>query len=206
MQFLKAPLTLIIISLLVSTSLGILYFVTQPHIAKVQAESQSAAFYTLIERSENFSAVPDSEPELKERIAQVISQAKEASSDGIVRRTFTIDKDFIPGLPKLYILELAGRGFGGPMQIFAAYTENYDLWHAVLLENTETPGFGKKAEEPVYMQMFWGQGPKAKKHIPTVKNDVSPEYLDAVTGSTISFTAISSALKGGADWLMQEGL
>jgi electron transport complex protein RnfG len=57
-----------------------------------------------------------------------------------------------------YILDLTGIGYGGEMQLFAYYATSGEIRAARLLDNLETPGLGKKAEGPSYMEMFVGTG------------------------------------------------
>jgi electron transport complex protein RnfG len=57
-----------------------------------------------------------------------------------------------------YILDLTGTGYGGEMTIFAACAPSGEIRAGRLLDNLETPGLGKKAETPSYMNMFVGTG------------------------------------------------
>ncbi|MEE8441884.1 MAG: FMN-binding protein, partial [Spirochaetia bacterium] len=57
-----------------------------------------------------------------------------------------------------FILQLVGIGYGGDMQLLAGYYPTGELFSAQMMENLETPGLGKKAEAPEYMEMFIGFG------------------------------------------------
>ena len=99
------------------------------------------------------------------------------------------------------ILTLMGNGYGGELKILASYSLDGTLLKAILMEDSETPGLGKKAEKPEYMEKFLGKG-KAGSPIPTMKSQL--EKPDAVAGSTITFTGVSRALAAGSDYVREE--
>ena len=100
-----------------------------------------------------------------------------------------------------YILSLLGSGYGGEMKILASYSLDGTLLKAILMEDNETPGLGKKAEKPEYMEKFLGRG-SADNPIPTTKGQL--EKPDAVGGSTITFTGVSRALSAGSAYVREE--
>ncbi|UCF98750.1 MAG: FMN-binding protein [Spirochaetaceae bacterium] len=97
------------------------------------------------------------------------------------------------------LLELEGSGYAGEMKILARYEEDGTIRAVRLMDNTETPGLGKKAENPVYMEKFLGTG-SAEKPVPVRKDMLQPGDADAVTGATITFLGISKALAEGAEY------
>ncbi|MBN2626509.1 MAG: FMN-binding protein [Spirochaetales bacterium] len=99
-----------------------------------------------------------------------------------------------------YILALNGSGYGGEMKLLASYSLDGTLLKAILMENNETPGLGKKAEKSEYMDKFIGRGQEGNP-IPTVKSML--EKPDAVGGSTITFTGVSRALAAGSDYIRE---
>jgi Na+-translocating ferredoxin:NAD+ oxidoreductase RnfG subunit len=104
------------------------------------------------------------------------------------------------GALKGFALELYGRGYGGEMKLIAAYQVDGTLINAKLLDNGETPGIGKDAEQDGYMKMFFG---KNKMGIPVVKNMLTEP--DAVSGATITFMGVGTALRSGSLYLEQMG-
>ena len=67
---------------------------------------------------------------------------------------------------------------------------------ARLMSNTETVGFGKKAENPSYMEIFKGYGDD--EPVPATKADLGPD-VDVVSGATVTFSGITKALDLGSD-------
>jgi electron transport complex protein RnfG len=101
-----------------------------------------------------------------------------------------------------YVVELTGSGYGGDMQILAGIHSDGEIFSAVLMQNNETPGLGKDAENPGYMEgKFIGKG--ADEPIPTTKGDLPPEEAEAVSGSTITFMGIADALKTGSEFVKE---
>lgn len=96
-----------------------------------------------------------------------------------------------------FILQLIGIGYGGDMQLLAGYRPTGELFSAQMMENQETPGLGKKAEAPEYMDMFIGSG--AESLIPTSKSDLPASQADAITGATITFIGVGRALADGSE-------
>ena len=98
-----------------------------------------------------------------------------------------------------YVLELEANGFGGPMVVMAAYGKDGTVLDARLLYNSETPGFGKVAEESWYMDMFKGKG--GTEALPQGSGDLTEAEAEAVAGATVTFSGVSSALIKGSEYV-----
>jgi len=95
-----------------------------------------------------------------------------------------------------WILELSAVGYGGPMTVVASFDESGALMVARLMDNNETVGFGKKAEDPGYMEIFAGRG--AEEPMPRSKGDLGAD-ADVVSGATVTFSGITAALERGSN-------
>jgi electron transport complex protein RnfG len=102
-----------------------------------------------------------------------------------------------------YVLQIEAAGYGGPMTMLAGYTTAGEVIGVELLDNAETPGLGTKAEEDGYMDKFIGTG--AETDIPVRKSDLASADADAVSGSTITFSAIANALVNGSQFAEEQG-
>ena len=122
-----------------------------------------------------------------------------------------------------YVLDLQAMGYGGEMKILAAFRTDGVIHSSRLLDNLETPGLGKRAESPEYMNMFRGRGssdkpvPTSKEMLktgePQTRSDKKTELnfktwflggeaaggADAVTGATITFLGVAEALAEGSN-------
>ncbi len=128
------------------------------------------------------------------------------------------------------ILNLCGIGYGGDMKILAAYEKDGTIIAVRLLDNLETPGLGKKAEEPAYMNKFRGKGgreepvPTSKEMLQSARSpaagsgappmesgkqsrfrffpgEAAGSSTDTVSGATITFLGVSKALARGAEYV-----
>jgi electron transport complex protein RnfG len=102
------------------------------------------------------------------------------------------------------LLELEGSGYGGEMKILVRYDEDGSIRAVKLMDNTETPGLGKKAENPAYMEKFLGTGSSANP-VPVRKAMLNSGDADAITGATITYLGVSKALAEGAKYAAGSG-
>jgi electron transport complex protein RnfG len=100
------------------------------------------------------------------------------------------------------LLELLGSGYGGEMKILARFDRDGTIRAVKLMEDSETPGLGKKAENPAYMEKFIGTGSE-EKPVPVRKDMLTSGEADAVTGATITFLGVSKALAAGAEYVQE---
>jgi len=101
------------------------------------------------------------------------------------------------------ILRLVGTGYGGDLVLLAGYEQDGTLFSATLMEDQETAGLGKKAEDPAYMEKFIGLG--GSTPIPTSKSDLPSAEADAITGATITFLGVANALSAGSEFVASHG-
>jgi electron transport complex protein RnfG len=141
------------------------------------------------------------EPVIRERQALELEAALTVLAGG--GKPGPLEENPAPGAVKRWpidtggwILELGATGYGGPMTVVASYNRDGEIMVARLMSNSETVGFGKKAEDSSYMEIFTGSG--SGRQVPQSKKDLGNES-DVVAGATITFTGISRALAAGSD-------
>jgi electron transport complex protein RnfG len=205
-ELLTTGFKLCLICAVAAVSLGALNEITEPQILfrRIQEEKQTLDVL-----------VPDAEVGEKVFVEQ----------GGAVKAHFDVDKQ---GSHFGYILDLRGLGYGGDMKILAAYKNTGELVSARLLDNLETPGLGKKAESVQYMDQFKGTG-TAETPMPVSKEmlqarNPAPEgtaskrlsfktwflgaeaggSADAISGATITFLGVATALAEGAEFVRNE--
>ena len=102
------------------------------------------------------------------------------------------------------LLELVGSGYGGEMKILVRYDQDGTIRAVKLMDNSETPGLGKKAENPAYMEKFVNTG-NPENPVPVRKDVLPPEQADSITGATITYLGVSKALAEGARYAAAGG-
>lgn len=95
-----------------------------------------------------------------------------------------------------YVLDLKANGYGGEMNFVARYDLNGVIKAAKMVSNSETPGIGKKSENPEYMKIFCDKIP-----VPTNKNMLSPMETVIVSGASMTFGGVSKALNYGSEFI-----
>jgi len=123
-------------------------------------------------------------------------EAVSVAENPVIVKRYPVTKE---GQSAGMLLELEGSGYGGEMKILARYEADGTIRAVKLMDNTETPGLGKKAENPAYMEKFIGTG-SADNPVAVRKDMLGPGDADAITGATITFLGISKALAEGAQY------
>lgn len=95
-----------------------------------------------------------------------------------------------------YVLNLEGSGYGGSFVLLAYYDKSGKLEKSKLLDNSETAGIGKKYESADNIGIF-----ASYPNIPSTKNDLNTADSAIVSGASITFSGISSALKNGQNYI-----
>lgn len=160
--------------------LGLVNAVTAPVIVENQAKALARGLAVIADQS----GVPGAQ----------VGEASTISDSTVVQTAYPITGT--DGAAVGFILQLVGVGYGGDMQLLAGYYPTGELFSAQMMENQETPGLGKKAEAPEYMEMFIRSGADAP--IPTSKSDLPAGQADAITGATITFIGVARALADGS--------
>lgn len=181
-QFARVGITLSLIAAVAATALAMVNELTAPKIAAYELQVVQNA---LVEVSGGF--------ELGDNTID--------TGDDSIREVYRLlgEDDSVAG----YILQLVGSGYGGEMVIMASYDTGGSVIDARLLANAETPGLGKKAEVPSYMEKFQGTG--GSSPVPTKKDALDKADADSISGSTVTFTGVAKTISYGSDYVKTLG-
>ncbi len=171
---------LFLVCAIAATALGFVNELTEPAIRERKIQ----------ELSEALQSLSQGEP---------VGEAIEIADGGAVNAYYPLS-----GSPGAYIVDLTGLGYGGDMKLLARIRDGGAIEAAKLMDNTETPGLGKKAEKPEYMEMFLGTG-TASRAVPVRKGMLDQQDADAITGATITFLGVAKALDQGAHLVRELG-
>ncbi len=178
---LKTGIILFLICAVSAGLCGIVNSITAPRIAE----------NTLKETLEGYAAVSP---------GYDIGEEKAVEGNANVLSILPLSKD---GKTEGAILNLTANGYGGAFNIIASYSLDGTLIKAKMMSNSETPGLGKKSEQSWYMAMFEGRG--GSEALPASKSDLSSEDSQAVSGASITFNGVSTALRAGSDYIKSLG-
>ncbi len=112
------------------------------------------------------------------------------------------------GTVRGYVVALTGTGYGGELRMLAYYAVDGTIRIAKLVEDTETPGLGKKAETAGYMEMFKGTGgdrpvPLSKQMLAARAGGGAPAAPAGGAAASVPWTRASR--RGLAAWLFGAG-
>ena len=173
-EMIKIASKLALICAVAALCLGAVNMVTEPQIALLRAQK------------------------LQDSLEQVspggIIGDEVAVEDAIVVSYYPVDD---ADIQNGYILNLKGTGYSGDLIILASYSVNGTLIASVLMEDDETPGLGKEAENDWYMEKYLGY---SGSDIPSSKSELEQADADAISGATITYTGIGNALKAGSEY------
>ena len=171
---------LALICAVAAVALGLVNAVTAPAIEKVKERQLATAL----------DAVRGTAQVGEERVVEDVP---------IVEGYYPLTED---GASAGYILKLTGMGYAGDMEILASYASDGGIRAVALTNNSETPGLGKEAEKPEYMEKYTGSG--AERPVPMNKQQLTQEQADSISGASITFMGIAQALKAGSDYVKEQ--
>ncbi|MGM9787553.1 MAG: RnfABCDGE type electron transport complex subunit G [Candidatus Cryptobacteroides sp.] len=111
---------------------------------------------------------------------------------------YTLSED---GVIKAYAVKTSEIGFGGPLSLMVGVLPDGTVYKTSVLSHSETPGLGAKCKtDHKFISQFNGFGQEKKL---SVKKDGGD--LDAITGSTITSRAYSSAVSQAVELVKRLG-
>ena len=84
-----------------------------------------------------------------------------------------------------YAIEAAGKGYGGTIRLMVGLDKDLNVLGVEILEHTETPGLGDKAQKEVSPQFIGKQSPFS-----VVKQNAKNSEVQAISGATITTKAV----------------
>ncbi len=131
----------------------------------------------------------------QEAIAKVLppfESLSEAAVDGEFEYSFAMDAQ---GDTVGVAIKTFSTGFGGRIRMMVGFKTDGTVCSTSILEHSETPGLGAKAEESAFAGQFAGFDPAQKKLL--VKQDNGD--VDAITAATITSRAYCVAVQNAVD-------
>ncbi len=138
--------------------------------------------------------------ELKAALSSLLEEGTPGAREDLTDSPVILSRYPVEGA-EAWILDMNGKGYGGDMKVLASYRADGSIIDVVLMDNAETPGLGKKAENPAYMDKFRGTG--GATPVPVSKDAL--ESPDSVSGATITFMGIATPLAEGSAYVQSLG-
>ena len=91
---------------------------------------------------------------------------------------------------------------GGDMELLVSIAADGEIRSVALMDNLETPGLGKEAEKPEYMEKYIGTG--SDRPVPLYKQQLTQKQADSISGASITFMGLAQALIAGSDYVKEQ--
>jgi len=192
-EILKPAISLFVICIVVSAALGFTYSGTKDVIEERMLLDEIAARKEVLSTAETFEA--------DEKLDDVVKSKPELS---MVKEAYKgLKGETVEG----YVLTAVSKGYGGNVKVIVGVVSNKTITGVKIVEHSETPGLGAKAEKPEFLSQFVNITPKETFKV--VKgNKAKTEEIDAISSATITSRAVTNAVQAAVDMafeLMNEG-
>ena len=183
-KILKNTLILTAITLIAGLGLGLVHEITLNPIAQAQEKAKKEAWQAVF---------PDAKlDEFKETDVDQ-KAAKQAISDLGVNAT--IDEVCTVGDTGYVITTTDKDGYGGDIQVSVGIQSDGTVTGVSFLSISETAGLGMKAKEDSFSSQFAGK--QVESFEVTKTGATSDNQIDAISGATITSSAVTSAVNAG---------
>jgi len=145
------------------------YFITAPIATQKNAMLKEQAMKDLVVNADSFKTVP--------KKAQWYAAEKK-------------------GKVIAYIVPSETKGYGGKIEMLVAVSNNGKVIDYNILTANETPGLGSNASKDSFRERFKGKKSEALKVVKDPSNKIN---IQAMTGATITSTAVTKGVKEAVD-------
>lgn len=149
--------------------IAVIYYFTAPITEKKNAELKQESMQQLVKDADKFVAVKDKD------------EWYEAQKDG---KTIA------------YVVPADTKGYGGTIEMLVAVSKDSTVLDFQILSANETPGLGSNASKDSFRSQFDG---KKSDALTVVKDKTNKENIQAMTGATITSTAVTKGVKEAVD-------
>ncbi|MCU0358843.1 MAG: RnfABCDGE type electron transport complex subunit G [Cyclobacteriaceae bacterium] len=172
--FFSLVITLTVITLVASVSLGFVYQWTKEPIAQAQLKKQLKAIEAVVPGYTNNPIEEKFYIRTEDGIdsLECYPARKESALIGMAIKTYS------------------AKGYSGDIWIMVGFTPDGTIQNIVVIDHKETPGLGSKMTSPAFVNQYIGKNP-GKDNL-KVKKDGGT--VDAIAGATISSRAYTEAV------------
>lgn len=187
-NMMKDAFVLFAITLFAGLVLGVVYEITKEPIAAQQEKARQEAFAEVFEEAESFEKTEGITKESTEAFL-----AKEGISGVTIEEAVqAVGKD--KTALGYCITVTSHEGYGGDIKLTLGITMEGSLNGISILEISETPGLGMKAESDLKPQFAQKN---AERFEYTKTGAAADNQIDAISGATITTKAVTNAVNAG---------
>ncbi|MCG6552285.1 MAG: FMN-binding protein [Candidatus Magnetominusculus sp. LBB02] len=165
-ELIKITINLLVIYVVGGLLLASIYAYTSPIIFRASEQEKKEALQKMIPEANKIEKLGDWHPH--EKHAEYYAAKKDDQVLGYIVQTF-------------------GKGYSSYINILFAVNKDLVVQKVDILHQAETPGLGDEVTSPSFIGQYVG---KDTAHLKVVKEE-SKEYVQAITGATISSRAVT---------------
>ncbi|MBF0456313.1 MAG: RnfABCDGE type electron transport complex subunit G [Nitrospirae bacterium] len=180
-ELIKITLNLLVIYVVGGVLLALIYAYTSPIIFQHNEEEKKDALQKLIPEADKIEKLGDWHPH--EKHAEYYAAKKDGQIMGYIVQTFA-------------------KGYSSYINILFAVNKDLIVQKVTILHQAETPGLGDEVATPSFIEQFKG---KDIEHL-KVKKEETTEYVQAITGATISSRAVTEDGIRNGDIFLEKAL
>ena len=190
MKTAKNVIVLTIITVVAGFLLGYVYDITKGPIEQATEKAKQEAYQSVFPSASSFEAVAS----FDEAIATNAINTS-GGINGVSIEEALIAKDSSGEVLGYVFTVTSAEGYGGDVQLSMGVTNDGTINGIEFLSLSETAGLGMNADTPEFKSQFAGMNAKQVTFTKTGKqNDYE---IDAISGATITTTAVTKAVNGG---------
>lgn len=126
-----------------------------------------------------------------EAVSRVIDGEKTVQTVNLNGKEYTYYKSVENGELQGYAFKTSANGYGGSVSVITGFNTDGTITAVEITDvSGETPGLGQNAQKPSFYEQFAGKSGTLN----VVKNNPSSDKIKAVTGATITSTAVVNAV------------
>jgi electron transport complex protein RnfG len=167
-ELLKVVINLTVIYLAAGVLLAAVYAKTSPIIYQKNEEEKKLALKKMM---------PDADEDGIKKIGDWHPHEKHAEYYAAKKGDTTLG----------YVVQTFGKGYSSYINILFSVDESFKVQNIQILHHAETPGLGDEIETDGFKKQFAG---KDEDHLKVMKQETT-EYIQAITGATISSRAVT---------------
>lgn len=168
-EIIKLGVILLIITSVAALILGFTNDLTQGIIQERALEETRAALTALLPDAEDFSILDEEEMLSRRNVLEIYEGI---ANGGVIGYTVRVNP----------------QGYDGRIQMLVGISSEGRITGAKVVEHTETPGLGSKIADAAFINQFIDR-PTEAEFIATKGGETGDQYIDAISGATISSEA-----------------
>ena len=187
----KPVIALTLIAAIAGVALSGVYSMTKDTIEDQKLQAERASYREVCPEAETFEDSETAKAKLEE-----LAGGNWGTDFGSTRINEAIVGKDAAGNVVGYALSVSSKGFGGDVTMALGLTPDGEVKKISFTELNETAGLGMRANEDSFKDQFPGKSGS----VSLVKGDAGENEISALTGATVTSTAVTNALNAGLDF------